>query len=65
MCLSSEVSKGMNTLADKVEAIWVPIAIEDLEVNTPLEEKPLCSNQLFFWIVCWYMIRMAWTSLQK
>ena len=37
----------MDTLTDEMKPIWVPATIEDFKVKSPLEEKLMCSCQLF------------------
>jgi hypothetical protein len=40
------MSKRVNALTDEMEPIWVPLAIDDLEVEDPLEKELMCSYQL-------------------
>jgi hypothetical protein len=37
----------MDALADKMEAIQIPVAVYDLEIKDPLEEESMCCSQLF------------------
>jgi hypothetical protein len=46
MRLSSEVGERVHALANEMEAIGVPVTVEKLEIETPLEEKLVRGNQL-------------------
>ena len=46
MRLSREMSEGVDALADKVELVWVPFTIDELEVKDPLEEELVCRDHL-------------------
>lgn len=47
MCFLGEVCKRVYTLAYKVKAFWVPLVVQVLELDAPLEEELVCKNQLF------------------
>ena len=45
--LSCKMSERMDTLSNEMELIWVPLAIDQLEIEDPLEKELMHSSQLF------------------
>ena len=41
------MGERVDTLSNEMEPIWVPLAIDQLKVEDPLEEELMCDNQLF------------------
>ena len=44
MCLRCEMCQSLDTLTYEVKSIRVPLAVEKLEVDDPLEEKFVCNE---------------------
>ena len=47
MCLSCEMSQGVDALTDEVETIWISITIQYFEIEDPLEEELVGDCELF------------------
>jgi hypothetical protein len=47
ICFLSEMGEGMDALANEVESVGIPFAIDNLEVPDPLEEELMCCDHLF------------------
>ena len=47
MCFLGKVCKQVYTLVYKVKVFWVPLVVQVLKLDAPLEEELVCKNQLF------------------